>query len=415
MNNKTLASSNEENMDEVKLPEGWSILPLGKCIEILDNFRVPINNEERRSRQGSIPYYGATGQVGWIDDFLFDEELLLLGEDGAPFNDKSKSIAYIIHGKSWVNNHAHVLRAIKEITSNSYLKHYLNSFDFSEYITGSTRDKLNQGAMKRIPILLPPLAEQQRIVAYIETLLSHTNTAFEKLSRVPSIINKFRQVVLESACSGRLTDDWENHEQDWEIVQFGDILERNPQNGLYLPQSEYGDGYPIVRIDDFHNGILKSWSLLKRVRLSRHNAEKYFLEENDLLINRVNSMKHLGKSLLIQKPEEKIVFECNMIRFKLKKMKISPNFAVLYLLSTKGLEELRKNAKHAVNQSSINQTDICSISFPLPPLAEQYEIVRRVNTLFAHADSVERVVETASKRAEALTQAVLGKAFTGKL
>ena len=181
-----------------------------------------------------------------------------------------------------------------------------------------------------------------------------------------------------------------------------------------LNQSD-GNGYPIVRIDDFHNGILKPWASLKRVRLSPDNAENYSLEEDDILINRVNSMKYLGKSVLIQKPDEIIVFECNMIRFKVNKKKILANFAILYLLSEKGLEELRKNVKHAVNQSSINQTDIRSISFPVPPLAEQYEIVRRVGMLFERADIIEREVAAATKRTEALTQAILGKAFRGEL
>jgi type I restriction enzyme S subunit len=91
-------------------PRGWVSAELGDLVEVLDRFRVPVNAEERAGRQGKIPYYGATGQVGWIDNFLFDEELVLLGEDGAPFLDPQKPKAYTIRGKSWVNNHAHVLR-----------------------------------------------------------------------------------------------------------------------------------------------------------------------------------------------------------------------------------------------------------------------------------------------------------------
>ena len=109
------------------LPEGWVVAKLSECVHILDHLRVPVNLEERKRRQGSIPYYGATGQIGWIDDYLFDEELLLLGEDGAPFLDKTKPITYIITGKSWVNNHAHVLRAIHGLTTNQFLKFYLDN------------------------------------------------------------------------------------------------------------------------------------------------------------------------------------------------------------------------------------------------------------------------------------------------
>ncbi len=145
------------------LPKGWAEVALEKCVDVLDNERVPINSDERNKRIGKIPYYGATGQVGWIDDFLFDEELLLIGEDGAPFFEKSKSISYIISGESWVNNHAHVLRALTEITTNPFLKYYLNQFDFTDYVNGTTRLKLTQGSMKEIPVFLPPLNEQKRM------------------------------------------------------------------------------------------------------------------------------------------------------------------------------------------------------------------------------------------------------------
>jgi len=94
---------------------------LENIVEILDSQRIPVNSKEREGRKGRIPYYGATGQVGWIDDWLFNEELILLGEDGAPFLDPYKPKAYLIKGKSWVNNHAHVLRA-KSGIPNAYIK-----------------------------------------------------------------------------------------------------------------------------------------------------------------------------------------------------------------------------------------------------------------------------------------------------
>ena len=103
---------------EWTLPDGWVWTTIGQVAEILDSKRIPVNASDREARIADkssnelYPYYGATGQVGWIDDYLFDEELVLLGEDGAPFLQALKDKAYTIHGKSWVNNHAHVLRAI---------------------------------------------------------------------------------------------------------------------------------------------------------------------------------------------------------------------------------------------------------------------------------------------------------------
>jgi len=105
----------------LNLPQGWTTTTLENCVEILDGKRIPVNSKDRKKRVGKIPYYGATGRTGWINDYLFDEELVLLGEDGAPFLDNFKNKAYIINGKSWVNNHAHVLKAISGLFLNKLL------------------------------------------------------------------------------------------------------------------------------------------------------------------------------------------------------------------------------------------------------------------------------------------------------
>ena len=166
-----------------ELSDGWVWTTLASCAEILDSQRVPINAKERETRISGkpeselYPYYGATRQVGWIDDYLFDEELVLLGEDGAPFLDFLKDTAYLIKGKSWVNNHAHVLKAKTEISSNQFLCYYLNTFDYHGYLTGTTRLKLNQLMMRKMPIPIPSLPEQQRIVAEIEHCFSITDKA----------------------------------------------------------------------------------------------------------------------------------------------------------------------------------------------------------------------------------------------
>src|SRR5438128_6889674 len=130
--------------------DGWVTVPLGHCVDVLDGMRVPVNSDERAKRLGDVPYYGATGQVGWIDDYIFNEPLVLVGEDGAPFLDKSKEHAYLIQGRSWVNNHAHVLRAISGLTTNEFIKYTLDSFDFHDYVNGTTRLQLTEGAMVTI-------------------------------------------------------------------------------------------------------------------------------------------------------------------------------------------------------------------------------------------------------------------------
>src|SRR4249919_2352861 len=132
------------------LPPGWAHATVPLIADNLDSQRVPVNQTERAARPGVVPYYGATGQVGWIDRPLFNEELCLLGEDGAPFLERDKPKAYLIGGPSWVNNHAHVLRALNGATSNRFLKYVLDWTDYGPHVNGTTRLKLTKGALANI-------------------------------------------------------------------------------------------------------------------------------------------------------------------------------------------------------------------------------------------------------------------------
>ena len=172
---RTVSSTSEQTDRMLVLPSGWSSTRLDAIALCLDHMREPINAAERtrrisgKAQSDLFPYFGATQQQGWIDNFIFDEELVLLGEDGVPFFDPLRPKAYVISGKSWVNNHAHVFRGI--FVSHSYLAHWLNAFDYSGRIVGATRAKLNQSRAIDIPIMLPPLAEQHRIVAKVDELM----------------------------------------------------------------------------------------------------------------------------------------------------------------------------------------------------------------------------------------------------
>ena len=176
-----------------------------------------MNKDERSQRIAGksvgdlYPYYGATGQVGLIDDFIFDGEHILLGEDGAPFLDPFKDKAYLVNGKFWVNNHAHILSSI---ISNKYVLHYLNQIDYSEHVTGTTRLKLTQGAVRRLPIVVAPTDEQHRIVVKIEELYSELDRGVESLKTAREQLKIYRQAVLKHAFEGKLTAQWRADNKD---------------------------------------------------------------------------------------------------------------------------------------------------------------------------------------------------------
>ena len=204
-------------LEAARIPNGWAHASLEAVCQILDSRRIPLNNSERslriagKSADDLYPYYGATGQVGVIDDFIFDGEHVLLGEDGAPFLDPFKVKSYLVDGKFWVNNHAHIL---KSAVLNKYLCHYLNQIDYSDYVTGTTRLKLNQNALKRIPVLVAPIAEQRRIVAKIEELFSELDKGIESLKTARAQLNVYRQAVLKHAFEGKLTAQWREENKD---------------------------------------------------------------------------------------------------------------------------------------------------------------------------------------------------------
>jgi len=193
-----------------ELPAGWKWVKLGEICEFLDSKRIPVNEDERRQRilgkplSSLYPYYGANGQVGWIDDYIFDEPLILLAEDGGLFGSLTKSIAYKIVGKSWVNNHAHVLRPKDGIDTDFCLLTLSIRPDIGPMVTGNTRPKLNQEIAAQIQIPLPPLSEQKRIAAILNKQLAVVDIARTTAEAQLCEISTLPSAILRKAFNGEL-------------------------------------------------------------------------------------------------------------------------------------------------------------------------------------------------------------------
>jgi restriction endonuclease S subunit len=180
-----LADSLPEVMDE------WEKVKFGDICENLDSQRKPVTKSDRV--QGQYPYYGASGIVDYVEEYIFDGKYLLVSEDGANLLARSTPIAFSVEGKVWVNNHAHILKFEEQVTQ-TFVEIYLNSIDLSIYITGAAQPKLNQAALNSIPIPLPPLEIQREIVARIETerAIVHGNRELIRLyeEKVKKVIEK---------------------------------------------------------------------------------------------------------------------------------------------------------------------------------------------------------------------------------
>ena len=147
----------------------WSACTLQDAVDFLDGQRKPLESADRAKRQGKYPYYGASGIIDSIDDYIFDEPLILLGEDGANIINRSSPLCFIATGKYWVNNHAHVMRPHKG-QNIRFLCELLESLDYTRYNTGTAQPKLNQEKCRTIPLSLPIYEEQCHIADFLAAL-----------------------------------------------------------------------------------------------------------------------------------------------------------------------------------------------------------------------------------------------------
>ncbi len=151
------------------VPEEWDIVRLGDVVNVYDKKRIPLSSEQRSEMRGYYPYCGANGIIDYINNYIFDGEYLLLAEDGGFWNE-FQDTAYLMNGKFWVNNHAHIIKVKKGRSNNRFLLYWFNYDNIESYTSGTTRKKLNQGVMKQIQIPLPPLPTQQKIANILSAI-----------------------------------------------------------------------------------------------------------------------------------------------------------------------------------------------------------------------------------------------------
>lgn len=302
---------------------------------------------------------------------------------------------------------------LAKISADCLSDQYLFHFAQGKYALLNTKKKgtgtphLNQELLKQQKLIVPSCSEQERIVARIEELFSQLDAGVETLKKTKAQLAVYRQAVLKEAFDSI---------EDQYYQTLNTAILGSPQNGLYKPKSDYTDnGTPILRIDGFYDGFIVKDYYYKRVNLTVDEITRYSLEIGDLIVNRVNSMPYLGKCALVRFLGETTVFESNMMRIKLDNEKVNGDFLTYYLSSSTGRKELTKSAKQAVNQASINQTDVGNAIVPMPPVEIQKRLLTYIESRLSVCDSIEQTVDTALQQAEAMRQSILKDAFEGKL
>lgn len=178
-----------------EIPVEWDVKNLEDVCEFLDGMRKPIKASDRQNMQGNIPYYGASGIIDWVKDYIFDDELILLGEDGENIKSRNVPLAFRVSGKCWVNNHAHVLKCRENINSD-FIMFVLENKDYSTYVIGSAQPKLNQAQCRKLPIQLPLIEEQNRIASILLSIDVQIKRYENKKSKLEELKNGLMQQLL---------------------------------------------------------------------------------------------------------------------------------------------------------------------------------------------------------------------------
>ena len=379
------------------LPEKWKWVRFKFTVDCLDYKRVPVKQADRDKQAKIYDYYGATGVIDKVADFIFDGRFLLIGEDGANLISKVKNNAFIANGKYWVNNHAHVF-ADNGVASLDYLAHFINAISLEPYLTYSAQPKLTQGKLLSIFVPLPPLEEQRRIVAKLDDImgnLERMDQAYTELSG--PMVKHFKNLVLQQAISGQLVPQLDREPaveqigatpaiedapfaipEKWKWVQIGNLLPFG-KNATQVDPSKIPSNAWVLGLED----IESNGGLISKNRNALVSSSKNAFNAGNVLYSKMRP--YLNKAIIADEDGY-----CTTEIFVLDVLKAvlpldaeyllyflrSPYFVSYAIKSSKG-QKPRLDTK--LGQKAL---------FPLPPIEEQRRIVARIEELFGDVDKL---------------------------
>lgn len=437
----------------------WRTYPLSEVAEIHDNLRLPVNASERAKRVDGLsadalyPYYGATGQVGWIDGYRMDGRFVLVGEDGAPFLDPFARKAFVVEGRTWVNNHAHILRGKAGVLDDRFLMHALNATDYRDHVNGTTRLKLTQQALRRIPIRAPSLETQRRVGARIDELFVAIDDGLDELRRARLELETYRMAILKAAVTGELTADWratnsttetgdelldriqqDRRQQRRSDSRSGAKRDREPLgprskieklppdwvtasvNQLAV-KTDYGTsvkcsaderGPLVLRMGDIQDGRVRVGTR----KFAPVGASVPLLTRGDVLFNRTNSPELVGKSAVFDR-DETWSFASYLVRLRFSGLE--PQFFVYWMNSAFGRDWIERNRSQQVGQANVSAGKLMAMSLPLPPVEEQAVIVTAAEERLVAMEEALLSLEALESAGNQLRQSILNTAFRGEL
>ena len=368
----------------------WANVPLSEAVDFLDSRRRPVKVGDRAKIRGDIPYYGASGIVDYVNDYIFDESLILLGEDGENILSRAVPLAFKISGRSWVNNHAHVLRPRPEFDID-FLTQYLESLDYSTLNTGSAQPKLNKHSCSLIRVVKPPLVEQQRIARCLED----AEALIVSLERLIAKKLAIKQGMMQQLLTGRTR--LPGFVGEWEVAPFKEIALPSPER---LDPQTSGNGTLLIELDDIEPGTGR---LLRRETVEEAVSMKSVFRTGDVLFGKLRA--YLRKFWLADSSGL-----CSTEIWVLRTQgHHSPKF-IRYLVESDSFIEMASNA-HGTHMPRADWSLLSRFEIAIPPPDEQLAIA---NVLF-DADLEIEVLQRRLDKARNIKTGMMQQLLTGRV
>ena len=363
------------------------------CCEILDSMRVPITASDRE--EGEYPYYGANGIQDHVANYIFDDDLVLLAEDGGNFGSRERPIAYRVSGKCWVNNHAHVLKPKKGLDVD-YLCYSLMFYKIDGMVNGATRKKLTQAAMRKMKIPMRSINEQLHIVAE----LNHILKIKEQQQYELTLFNK-----LIKARFVELFGDPVMNEKGWITKSLLDM--GRCKNGMNFHYDDEGVEINCLGVGDFKElSIIDNTDELPTVSLKEMPSEEYLLKDDDIVFVRSNGNKALvGRSIAVYPGNVPTTFSGFCIRYR----KYDNEIIVPYLLRALKVDSMRmKVTGRGANIQNLNQQILGTLVIPVPPIELQNQFADFVKQVDKSKVKVQKALDKTHKLFDSLMQQYFG-------
>jgi type I restriction enzyme S subunit len=399
-------------------PGEWVRLTIADCCEILDSKRIPINAEDRAKRVGDIPYFGANGLQGYIDDFIFNEPLILMAEDGGRFDEySSRPIAYRITGKSWVNNHAHVLRA-KAGYCQDAIFYSLEHKDIQSFIVGGTRSKLNQGALKRIEIYLPRSVDEQRAMACVISSVDHALAQAEafiaKQERIKSGLMRdllTRGVDENGDVRAEGTHKFKDSALgripvEWDVRHMDSLVDEPITYGIVQAGPHIDGGVPYIRTGDMADEGIDVNKLLRTSRRIANSYKRSEVRTGDIVFA---LRATVGKVL----PVTESIDGANLTQGTAK---ISPSFSVdpvylLWALRTSAVQRQIRLHQKGTTFAEITLGDLRHVEVAMPTCTKEQA---RISEILSRHEALSTSYRSQLRKIQSLRVGLMQDLLTGR-